>query len=107
MPRIINEALRALDGELAVLNRAPLTDKLRLSRKPAQKVDAPPGGWTIDILENTDEETQPGDIVIYSELAMPSKPEYGAGSMTKLCERNSSAAFLGSELLDDCARSLS
>ena len=83
VPRIIDEAHRALDGELALLNRAPLSDKLRLSRKPAPKVDAPPGGWTIDILENTDEETQPGDIVIYSELAMPSKPEYGAGSMTK------------------------
>jgi pSer/pThr/pTyr-binding forkhead associated (FHA) protein len=26
---------------------------------------------------------EPGDIVIYSELALPAKPEYGAGSMTK------------------------
>jgi hypothetical protein len=46
-------------------------------------VEAPVGGWTVEILENTDDETQPGEIVIYSELAMPSKPEYGTGSMTK------------------------
>jgi hypothetical protein len=83
VPRIVDEARRALDGELALLNRAPLRNKLRLARKPAAKVEAPASGWTIDILENTDDETQPGDIVIYSELALPSKPEYGAGSMTK------------------------
>jgi len=83
LPRIIDEARRALDGELASLNRAPLTEKLKLSRKPAAKVEAPAGGWTIDILENTEEETHPGDITIYSELALPAKPDYGAGSMTK------------------------
>jgi hypothetical protein len=83
VPRIVDEASRALGNELAVLNRAPLTSKLRLSRQQAPKVEAPTGGWTIEILENTDDETHPGDIVIYSELAMPAKPEYGTGSMTK------------------------
>lgn len=83
IPRIIDEARRALDSELTVLNRAPLSKKLRLTRKSAPPVEAPPSGWTIDILENTDDETQPGDIVIYSELALPAKPEYGSGSMTK------------------------
>jgi len=87
IPRIIDEARRALDSEIAILNRAPLTtklsDKLKLSRKAAPKVEAPPGGWTIDLLENTDAETQPGDIVIYSELALPAKPDYGTGTLTK------------------------
>jgi len=83
IPRIIDEARRALDSELAVLNRAPLSNKLKLSRKAAPKAEAPEGGWTIDILENTDDETQTGDIVIYSELALPAKPDYGTGSMTK------------------------
>jgi FHA domain len=87
IPRIVDEARRALDAELSVLNRAPLgnklSSKLKLVRKLAPKVEAPPGGWTIDILENTDDETQPGDIVIYSELALPAKPDYGTGSMTK------------------------
>ena len=87
VPRIIDEARRALDAELLVLNRAPLgnklSSKLKLVRKAAPKVEAPAGGWTIDILENTDDETQPGDIVIYSELALPAKPDYGTGCMTK------------------------
>ncbi|HLM97927.1 MAG TPA: FHA domain-containing protein [Bryobacteraceae bacterium] len=87
IPRIVDEARRALDAELSILNRTPLSNqlsnKLKLSRKAAPKVEAPPGGWMIDILENTDDETQPGDIVIYSELALPAKPDYGTGSMTK------------------------
>ena len=87
VPRIIDEARRAMDAELAVLNRSTLShqlrNKLKLSGKAAPKVEAPPGGWTIDILENTDEETKPGDISIYSELALPSKPDYGTGTMTK------------------------
>jgi hypothetical protein len=83
VPRIIDEARLALDNEVTVLNRAPLTEKLRLSRKPAPKVEAPAAGWTVDLIENTDEETKPGDIVIYSELAMRAKHEYGTGSMTK------------------------
>jgi len=83
IPRILDESRRALDGEVAALNKASVASKLKLSRQPAPKVEAPLGGWTIELLENTDEETQPGDIVIFSELAMPSKPEYGSGSMTK------------------------
>jgi hypothetical protein len=87
VPRIVDEARRAMNTELAVLNRATLSNqlrnKLKLPRKTAPKVEAPVGGWTIDILENTDEEAKPGDIVIYSELALPAKPDYGTGSLTK------------------------
>jgi hypothetical protein len=43
----------------------------------------PEGGWRIRILENTDDDVESGDIVIYSELALPSKSELGDGSMTK------------------------
>jgi hypothetical protein len=83
LPRIVDEARRALDHELADMNRASLGQKLHIARKTTAKVELPQGGWTVELLENTDEETQPGDIVIYSELALPSKPEYGSGSMTK------------------------
>jgi len=82
-PRMREETLKALDGELAELNRASLGERLKLARKPAPKVEAPEGGWRVEFFENTDEDAQPGDIVIYSELALPAKPEYGAGSMTK------------------------
>jgi hypothetical protein len=83
LPRIVEEARRALDAELETLNRASLAERLKLSRRSEPKIAAPEGGWQIAILENTDDDVQPGDIVISSELALPAKPDFGAGSMTK------------------------
>lgn len=82
-PRMRDETRQALEAALADLNRAPLGARLKLSRKPASKVVTPDGGWDIRFFENTDDDVEAGDIVIYSELALPAKPEYGAGSMTK------------------------
>src|SRR5579864_8977363 len=89
VPRIVEEARRALDEELDTLNRGSLmdrlniADRLKLTRKTVTKITPPDGGWQLRLLENTDDDVQPGDIVIYSELALPAKPEFGAGSMTK------------------------
>jgi hypothetical protein len=83
VPRIVEEARRALDAELESLNRASIGERLKLARRGDPKIAPPEGGWQIRILENTDDEVSPGDIVIYSELAMPAKAELGAGSMTK------------------------
>src|SRR5258708_29670827 len=83
LPRIIDEARRALDAEVESLNRASLVEKLKLSRRNDPKIAAPEGGWQIRILENTDEDGTPGDIEIRSELALPAKEEFGSGSMTK------------------------
>jgi hypothetical protein len=82
-PRMQEETRQALDAEMAELNRASLGERLKLARKPASKVVAPEGGWRVEFFENTEDDVDPGDIVIYSELALPAKPEYGAGSMTK------------------------
>jgi hypothetical protein len=82
-PRIVDEARRALDEALESLNRASLGERLKISRRTEPRIAPPEGGWQIRILENTDDDVAPGDIVIYSELAMPSKPEYGGGAMTK------------------------
>jgi hypothetical protein len=83
LPRIVEEARRALDEELERLNKASLGERLKIARRGDPKIATPEGGWQIHILENTDDETSSGDIVIYSELALPQKPELGAGSMTK------------------------
>ncbi|MFY9725806.1 MAG: FHA domain-containing protein [Bryobacteraceae bacterium] len=83
VPRILDEARRALDAELEALNRGGLAARLKLARRGEPKVTAPEGGWQFRILENTDDDVDPGDIVIYSELAVPAKEEFGAGSMTK------------------------
>jgi pSer/pThr/pTyr-binding forkhead associated (FHA) protein len=82
-PRMLDETRQALDAELADMNRASLGERLKLARKPASKVVAPDGGWRVEFFENTDDDVEAGDIVIYSELALPAKPEFGAGSMTK------------------------
>ncbi len=83
LPRILDEARRALDAELEKLNKASLTERLKISRRGEPKITAPEGGWRIRLLENTDDDVEPGDITIHSELALPPKPEFGAGSMTK------------------------
>jgi len=82
-PLMQQETRQALDAELADLNRASLGERLKLARKPASKVVAPEGGWQVQFFPNTDDGVEPGDIVIYSELALPAKPEFGTGSMTK------------------------
>jgi hypothetical protein len=83
VPRIIEEARRALDAELESLNKGGLAERLKIARRGQPKVTPPDGGWQIRILENTDDDVASGDLVIYSELALPAKAELGAGSMTK------------------------
>src|ERR1035438_10329371 len=83
VPRIVDEARRALDAEVESMNRASIVERLKLSRRGEPKISAPEGGWQIRILENTDEDVSQGDVVIYSELALPAKMELSAGSMTK------------------------
>lgn len=83
LPRIVDEARRALDAELETLNRASIGERLKLARRSEPRIVAPEGGWQILILENTDEDVEPGDIAISSELALPAKGDLGSGSMTK------------------------
>jgi hypothetical protein len=81
--RIVDEARRALDAEVESLNKASLGERLKLMKRSDPKIAVPDGGWQIQLLENTDDDTQAGDIVIHSELALPTKADVGAGSMTK------------------------
>ena len=97
-PRIVDEARRALDAELESLNRGGLAARLKLARRGEPKVVAPEGGWQIRILENTDDDVSAGDIVIYSELALPAKEDFSAGSMTKrIATRRMAGAASGAE----------
>ena len=82
-PRIVDEARRALDAEVESMNRASIAERLKLSRRSDPKIAVPDGGWQVRLLENTDEDVSPGDLVIYSELALPTKMELSAGTMTK------------------------
>jgi FHA domain/Protein of unknown function (DUF3662) len=86
-PQIIDEAKRVLAEELERMNKRTqpprIIQSLGISRKKAMKYLSAQDGWYIDFYENTDGDTQRGDIVIHSELALPPKTEYGAGSRTK------------------------
>src|SRR5580704_9443711 len=55
IPRILEESKRALDEELATLNRDSIADRLKLSRRTSPKITPPEGGWQIHLLENTDD----------------------------------------------------
>jgi len=83
LPRIVDEARRALDAELETLNRGSLGERLKIAKRAEPKIIAPEGGWQIRILEDTDDAAAPGDIAISSELALPAKDDIGSGSMTK------------------------
>ncbi len=108
LPRIVDEARRALDAELDTLNKASLTERLKLARRAEPKITAPDGGWQIRLIENTDDDVQAGDIVIHSELALPVKPDFGAGSMTKrIATRRMSGATSTSQSYDKSAAAAS
>lgn len=105
VPRIVEEARRALDAELENLNRASIAERLKIARRAEPRITAPDGGWRILILENTDDEVQPGDITIYSELALPAKADLGAGSMTKrIATRRLAGATSTSQSYDQAPR---
>jgi hypothetical protein len=96
-PRIIDEARRALDAEVEALNRASLGERLKIAKRSDPKIETPDGGWQIRFLENTDDEVEPGDIEVSSELGLPAKTEFGSGSMTKrIATRRNAAAVSAS-----------
>src|SRR6478736_3523099 len=52
LPRIVDEARRALDTEIAALNKESLAQRLRMAPKSEAKVEPPTSGWTVEFLEN-------------------------------------------------------
>src|SRR5450432_4889664 len=54
LPKIVEEARRALNAELETLNRGGLAEKLRLARRSQPQIVVPDGGWQVRILENTE-----------------------------------------------------
>jgi hypothetical protein len=85
IPILQDEAIRALAEALSRLNR----------RSPVQRVkDRVTGGripavqnaaidWHVEFLPDPDGDLKAGDIVIYSELLLPARPELGVGEQTR------------------------
>jgi hypothetical protein len=84
IPEIVSQAKRALDEELARLNRArPLEEKLRrLVGQPRLPFQRAASEWAIAILSDPNEELDPGDILVDATLVTPGSDEL-AGSRTQ------------------------
>ena len=88
LPRLASEARRALDEEVARWNagtqgrRSPLDRLLGQSAPPAPPIDPPAGGWDVRFEPDTENEMNPGDIAVASELVLPARAEL-SGSRTR------------------------
>ena len=85
IPRLRAETIRALDEELARLDRRarPRRALARLfgRARPLENADA---RWHVDFLPDLDDELQnEQDIIVQSELIVPPAPELGTGERTR------------------------
>lgn len=84
-PLVVEQARRALDDEVRRINEKAKAGPLRkwLASEPAEPpIDPPRDGWDIRFEPDLDDEMQPGDIAVASELILPSRDEL-AGSKTR------------------------
>jgi pSer/pThr/pTyr-binding forkhead associated (FHA) protein len=84
-PRLRSEAIRALDEELARLDRRRRPHRVlgRLLGRP-RPLEQAEGPWHVEFLPDLDDELQhEQDILVQSELAVPAAPELGAGERTR------------------------
>jgi pSer/pThr/pTyr-binding forkhead associated (FHA) protein len=89
IPRLQIEAARALDEELARINRPSLLGGLRAKaswlggRKRPVAENAGPR-WHVEFLVDTDGDlAEPGDIIVHSDLMLAPDPELGVGERTR------------------------
>jgi hypothetical protein len=85
IPRLRAEAIRALDEELARLNRRsrPRRAFERLVGR-ARTLEGAEAGWHVEFLPDLDDELEDEqDILVQSDLVLPAAPELGAGERTR------------------------
>ncbi|HEX5475865.1 MAG TPA: FHA domain-containing protein [Vicinamibacterales bacterium] len=85
LPRIRQETIRALTSEVDAINRR--RDRLHrvrtLLRHHDARVEGAATDWAIEFLPDPDGDLSDGDILVDSELVLPSPPELGAGASTR------------------------
>jgi hypothetical protein len=84
-PRLRAETVRALDEELARLDRRRRPHRVlgRLFGR-SRPLEHAEGQWHVEFLPDLDDELQhEQDILVQSELAVPAAPELGAGERTR------------------------
>jgi hypothetical protein len=85
LPVLQEQTVRALAEELDALNNPSFVRKyadrlLGHTRVPVQSVSTE---WQVEFLADPDDDVAEGDILIVSELALPTSPELGAGERTR------------------------
>ena len=76
---------RALSDELERLGRRSLWRRSadRVTGTMPRQLEKAGGEWQITFLADPDEELDEGDLLVYSELRLPAKPEPGSGERTR------------------------
>jgi hypothetical protein len=82
-PAIAAEARRALDEELNRLNRRVGPQWLRKLTQPHGLSQPAQDTWTVTFFRDENEELQPGEIVVDSQLTVPQMQEAGSGTRTR------------------------
>jgi hypothetical protein len=83
LPVLQEQAVRALGEELDKLNRRPLRKYLDRVLGEAPPIENPARDWQVEFLADPDGEVAEGDILVCSDLALPERPELGAGQRTR------------------------
>lgn len=82
-PAIATEARRALDEELARLNRRTGPAWLQKLTGPAAPAAPAQDKWSIAFYRDENDELRPGDVLIDSRLTLPQSSELSAGTRTR------------------------
>jgi hypothetical protein len=84
-PILQEQTIRALTEELDALNNPSLVRKYtaRILGQREVAVQSAAGDWHVEFLPDPDGDVAEGDILIVSELALPTSPELGAGERTR------------------------
>ena len=85
VPVLQEQTIRALAEELDTLNRPSLVRKYtgRILGQRDVPVQSAAGDWHVEFIPDPDGDVAEGDLLIVSELALPTSPELGAGERTR------------------------
>src|SRR5262245_37905313 len=86
IPIVREQTVRALCEEINARNRHSFVQKYARRFLPDRKppIENPSGEWDIEFLPDPDGDIPEGDILVDSELLLPSNPQLGTGERTRL-----------------------
>ncbi|MFB3853272.1 MAG: FHA domain-containing protein [Vicinamibacterales bacterium] len=100
---VASEARRALDADVDAWNAENQPARVRLpwrSREKKARLDPPADGWAIRFEPDGDEEMQPGDIAVVSELSLPPPAEFAGSRTRRVTVKSGEAAPRTAEVVD-------